>query len=322
MSLVAVGSVRGGPGATTLAVALAATWARPGRSPFLVEADPDGGVLAARFGLGHRPSLTELGVRGRSAICADDLWPAAQALAAPGADDPVPVVVAHSSADQCQAALRTVGPRLGALLESLPDHDVVADVGRLRPGSPAMPVVEEASLVLVVLRPRLEDIDAVAQRITALNERGAVRLVLVGERPYAAAEVASVLGVDVLGVVADDVRSAVVLRGDGPVHGIGRLPLLRSVRALAGRVAAHVDDAAAWCRWTKAVDYLGKLHAADSTQFLIQKLVTVGTKDRLRHRIVMTLGKIGDPRASLLAAPVRHAGRQPRHSRRRHLCPR
>ena len=49
---------------------------------------------------------------------------------------------------------------------------------------------------------------------------------------------------------------------------------------------------------TKAVDYLGKLHAADSTPFLIQKLVTVGTRERLRHRIVMTLGKIGDPRAS------------------------
>lgn len=48
----------------------------------------------------------------------------------------------------------------------------------------------------------------------------------------------------------------------------------------------------------KAVDYLGKLHAADSTPFLIQKLFTVGTRDKLRHRILMTLGKIGDPRAS------------------------
>lgn len=49
---------------------------------------------------------------------------------------------------------------------------------------------------------------------------------------------------------------------------------------------------------SKAVDYLGKLHAADSTPFLIQKLFTVGTKDKLRHRILMTLGKIGDPRAT------------------------
>lgn len=48
----------------------------------------------------------------------------------------------------------------------------------------------------------------------------------------------------------------------------------------------------------KAVEYLGKLHAADSTQFLVQKLFTVGTSDELRHLIVMTLGKIGDSRAS------------------------
>lgn len=48
----------------------------------------------------------------------------------------------------------------------------------------------------------------------------------------------------------------------------------------------------------KAVDYLGKLHAADSTPFLIQKLFTVGTRNKLRHRILMTLGKIGDVRAS------------------------
>jgi hypothetical protein len=242
MSLVAVGSVRGAPGATTLAVALAAAWDRSGRSPFLLEADPDGGVLAARFGLGHRPSLTELGVRARSALHADDLWQAAQALPAPGSGHTVPVVVAHPSADQCQATLRTVGPRLGALLGSMPEHDVIADVGRLRPGSPALGLVDEASLVLVVLRPRLEEIDAVAQRVTTLNERGPVRLVLVGERPYPAAEVASVLGVGVIGVIADDPRSAAPLRGAGGAHGLARLPLLRSARALAGQIVARLDD--------------------------------------------------------------------------------
>ncbi|HKA03636.1 MAG TPA: hypothetical protein VKD67_04885 [Acidimicrobiales bacterium] len=242
MSLVAVGSVRGGPGATTLALALAAAWDRPNRSPFLLEADPDGGVLAARFGLGHRPSLTELGVRARTSIQPDDLWHAAQALSVPSDGRALPLVVAHPSADQCHATLRTVGARLGALLDSLPDHDVVADVGRLRPGSPAMNVVEEASLVLLVLRPRLEEIDAVAQRITTLNQRRSVRLVLIGDRPYPAGEVASVLGVKVLGVVADDPRSAAVLRGEGTGRGLARLALLRSVRALGRAVAAHLDD--------------------------------------------------------------------------------
>jgi hypothetical protein len=247
MSLVAVGSVRGGPGATTVAVALAAVWQRAGRSPFLVEADPDGGVLPARFGLGHRPSLTELGVRARSTIRADDLWQVAQALPVPGANRVVPVVVAHPSADQCQAALRTVGPRLGALLDSLPDHDVVADVGRFRPGSPALALVEEASLVLVVLRPRLDEIDAAAQRVTALNDAAPVGLVLVGERPYAAAEVASVLGIGVVGVIAEDPRSAAALRGEGG-HGVARLPLLRSARALAHSIATRLGGADASAR--------------------------------------------------------------------------
>ena len=248
MSLVTVGSVRGGPGVTTLAVALASVWTSTGHSPFLVEADPDGGVLAARFGLGHRPSLTDVGVRARATIRADDLWQAAQALPAPGVDRAVPVVVAHPSADQCQAALRTVGTRLGALLDALPNHDVIADVGRLRPGSPALALVEQSRLVLLVLRPRLEDIDAAAQRVTALNERGLVRLVLVGERPYPAAEVASVLGVAVAGVIADDARSALALRGDASVHGVGRLPLLRSARGLALDIAARLDDAAPTAR--------------------------------------------------------------------------
>jgi hypothetical protein len=241
MSLVTVGSVRGGPGATTVAVALASVWARRGRAPFLLEADPDGGVLVARFGLGHRPSLTELGARARTSISADDVWQAAQALPAPGRDHAVPVVVAHPAADQCQAALRTVGPRLGGLLDSLPDHDVVADVGRLRPGSPALALVEESSVVLVVLRPRLEEIDAVAQRVTALKHHGSARLVLVGDRPYPAAEVASVLGLTVAGVVADDTRSASAIRGDGNVRGLSRLPLLRSIRALAARLATELD---------------------------------------------------------------------------------
>jgi hypothetical protein len=78
--------------------------------------------------------------------------------------------------------------------------------------------------------------------VTTLNERGPVRLVLVGERPYPPAEVASVLGVGVIGVVADDPRSAAPLRGDGNAHGLARLPLLRSARALAGQIAARLDD--------------------------------------------------------------------------------
>ena len=49
---------------------------------------------------------------------------------------------------------------------------------------------------------------------------------------------------------------------------------------------------------SKAVEYLGKVRATDSTIFLIQRLFMTGTTDPLRHRILMALGKIGDARAS------------------------
>ncbi len=48
--LVAVASVKGSPGVTTLCVALAACWPDPAGA-IVVEADPAGGDVAMRFGL-------------------------------------------------------------------------------------------------------------------------------------------------------------------------------------------------------------------------------------------------------------------------------
>src|SRR2546423_13436373 len=50
--LVVVGSVKDAPGVTTVAVGMVAGWPRPDHV-VLLEADPDGGDLAARFG--HHP---------------------------------------------------------------------------------------------------------------------------------------------------------------------------------------------------------------------------------------------------------------------------
>jgi hypothetical protein len=241
MSVVAVGSLRGSPGATTVALALGSVWNRPGRDALVVEADPDGGVLAARLGLGHHPCLTELAVRARGGVRADLVWDAAQAL--PGGR---PVVVSHPSPDQCHATLRSAGGRLAEVLQALPDHDVLVDVGRLRPSSPAAPLAAAADIVLVVMRPRLEDVDTAAQRLPGLvGGAGALGLVLVGDEPYRAAEVEAVLGVAVLAIVPVDARSAAAFTGANPgPRGLQRLPWLRTVRALAGSLAAVLDGEA------------------------------------------------------------------------------
>ncbi len=238
MSVVAVGSLRGSPGATTVALALGSVWQRRGHDAVVVEADPDGGVLAARLGLGHHPCLTELAVRARAGARPDLVWDAAQALPGGG-----PVVVSHPSPDQCHAALRSAGPRLAEVLQALPEHDAVVDVGRLRPSSPAAPLADAADIVLVVMRPRLEDVDTAGQRLPGLVEgAGVVGLVLVGDEPYGRSEIEAVLGVAVLAVVPVDARSAAAVTGATPgPRALHRLPWLRTVRALADGLAAVLD---------------------------------------------------------------------------------
>lgn len=239
MALVAVGSVHASPGATTTALALAAVWERAGQQPLFLECDPDGGVVAARYGLGHHPSLSELGAAARAGLDPEEVWQFAQQL--PGE---LPAVLAHPSAEQCGAALRTAGPRIGERFANLAGYDVIADVGRLRPSTPAAGVIERAALVALVMRPRLDEIDVVGPRLAALNQHGNLGLVFVGERPYRPAEVGAALGVEVLGVIAHDERSAGTLAGaGGSARALRRLPLLRSVRSLATDIGARLDHA-------------------------------------------------------------------------------
>ncbi len=235
MALVALGSFHGSPGATTTAVALAATWVRVGRSAVVAEVDPDGGVLAARLGLSASPSLVELCASMRAA--ADDLDIMSFAQQLPGG---LPAIVAHPSPDRCTSALRSAGGRLGAWFSNLSGHDVIADVGRLRASSAAGAIIEHADVVLVVVRPELDEIAIARQAVAGLP--GSARLVCIGDRPYSLAEVAANIGLESAGVMADDGRSAAILRGhSGSGRTLRRLPLMRSAAVLS-RVLADVLD--------------------------------------------------------------------------------
>ena len=64
MSLIGLCSAHGSPGVTTTALTLAATWPED-RPCLLVEADPFGGVIGARYGLGDTPGLSSLAAVAR-----------------------------------------------------------------------------------------------------------------------------------------------------------------------------------------------------------------------------------------------------------------
>lgn len=203
MTLIAVGSVHGSPGTTTLALDLARLCAQAaGDDVLLVEADPDGGCLAARLDLAVKPGLTELAGAARVAISADDLWTYAQP-----SDTGVAVIVAHPAAEQVHAALRAAVTQIGAALRDTAGYAIV-DVGRLRPGSPALALAALAERTLIVSANSVEAVVSLHHRASLLRGAGEPLVVLSAAKPYSADDVAAACGLEVWGAIGPDARRA------------------------------------------------------------------------------------------------------------------
>lgn len=198
--LIAVTSIKGIAGVTTLAVVLAAVW--PGDdAPILVEADCAGGDLGAWHWLPDSPGVATLATQSRTGSVALDahltrLPCGVDAALAPAGRHPATVAV-------------------GLLMEAdvalwAKERPAIVDVGRLEPGAPSAAVLERADVVLVLARGdegsllRLADADLPA---------GISRLVLVGASRYTHAEIADWTGLQVAAELPWDVRAAAVAAG-------------------------------------------------------------------------------------------------------------
>ena len=155
--------------------------------------------------------------------------------------------------------LRTAAGRLAGLLEQV-EVDVLIDAGRL-PATPlAGPLLETADRVLLVVRPRVEELTALAHRLPHLAGLGpAPQLLLVGDRPYGPDEIGDTLQVPVIGVLAHDPDTADALAAAGPIRRLARSPLLRSATGIVdtltadrpvggadGRVDGHAAPSRRW----------------------------------------------------------------------------
>ncbi len=242
MSLLALAAAKASPGVTTTTVAVAAAWPAE-RQVLVVEADPGGGDLAAWFGLGVEPGLVSLAAARRAA--ASSVQGHAQPL--PGG---LPVLPGPPGAEQAAATLGLLPAELLAGLDGLDGTDVLADLGRLDPGSAALPLARAARLLVLVARPTLAELQHLAHRVAALREVSrALGVVLVGDGPYPPAEVARALAVEVLGTLPADRHGARLLGGTAAgMPGLRRTRLLRAARTLAddlpGRLGMAPADAA------------------------------------------------------------------------------
>ena len=245
--LIAVASVKGSPGATSLAVGLAACWPAPGA--VLVEADPAGGDLAFRFGRRRDPGLAELATDTRLGSRVPDLGAYTQRL-------PLGVDVVFAPPEQKTSAVLG-GPRGGdvygesvqavrlvarncvpLLRRAATDRLVLVDVGRLGWDSPAMPLVAAADVLLLVSRPGRDAVDAVRvrrDRLLGLTAKTtSIRLVLAGKLSGSPLKIAAAAGLPLAGALPDDRRATAILTGRRrPGWGWTRLAYLRSTQTVA-----------------------------------------------------------------------------------------
>ncbi|WP_158851169.1 chromosome partitioning protein [Saccharothrix deserti] len=247
--LVSVLSLKGSPGATTFAVALAARWPAPART-LVVEADPSGGDLALRFSLPSTPGLVSLAAAARRGGDADLVWQHTRQL--PGG---LPVIAAPPDADQARAALAALAPDpaggLGVLRAAgnQPGTVVVVDCGRVDPGSPALSIVRSSDVVVLLSRAHADDLAHLPRRLPAVGRWSPNPVLLLVGEGYSTAEVARELGVSPLGRVPHDPSGAAVLCGrpgkrrwgrSGPAHSA----LGRFAHKVATRLAAHESPSA------------------------------------------------------------------------------
>lgn len=246
MTLIAVASFSGSPGVTTAALSIAACWPADA-DPVLAEADPSGGDLQAWFGLPDTPGMVSLAAAARRGSNPDLL--AGHAARLPGGLRALPGPVGASQAHAAATQLATVGYE-PITTAAAAGHVILADCGRLAPGSPVTPLLNAADLLLIVTASDAAALAHVHARLGTLADlAGQSELLLAGRPgPYPAAEISDTLGVDVAGRLPWDPAGAALLRGVPVRRGWrtgwrspSRLPLLAAAAQTAWRISRALN---------------------------------------------------------------------------------
>jgi pilus assembly protein CpaE len=253
VTVVAVGTVKGGLGATTTALVLAAALAER-RPTLLVEADPSGGTLVGVCpSLAATPTLELLMSERRDQASVEQVLQCTQPLGdlLVAAAPPEPFT-AHLVVDQPRS------PWMGTLRKV--DGHVVCDVGRLQAGSPAWTVLQASDEVVLVTG---SDPMGLAATVEWAEQRGrvapgvsglavdATRIVVVapagaGRHGGPSERIAAELGARFAGQLPWDPAGIDLLRRGASLRhrSLRRTGLVGAARALAAGLSAGEEEAA------------------------------------------------------------------------------
>jgi hypothetical protein len=243
--LIALASVKGAPGVTSTALALAAAWPRP---VVLLEADPAGGDLAYRCRAAHggpvsaNRGLLRLAAAVRGGTPGPDGVTNQSQLLACG----VNLVQGVTSSAQAQG-LAALWPMISQAC-STAEVDVIADLGRLDRTSAVMPLAQAAEHLLPVAAASL---DSVMHLTAGLNDIAggiahhgttSINPILVGPDAHAGQDCVDLddiltragLPVTTTQPMPYDPKALQQLEQGERAARLGRTLLLRAARAVAG----------------------------------------------------------------------------------------
>jgi MinD-like ATPase involved in chromosome partitioning or flagellar assembly len=165
--LLALFSAKGSPGVSTTAMLIAALWPRPS---LLVDADPMGGDVALRMTAPDgNPLRTDRGLLSLLPLARRGLAPEVVLDHAQVALGGQQVVSGLAGPEQSRA----VGPlwsTLATAFADLPGHDVVVDAGRAHSGAVHLPILQQADVLVCVLRPNVAGVVHARERLRALYD--------------------------------------------------------------------------------------------------------------------------------------------------------
>lgn len=269
MTVVAVCSLSGAPGVTSLATAMAAAWPSGVLTvPVLVEADASGGDVAAWYGLEPGPAgLVSLAAASRTPVPGGSCAPASHETASSGSRDPVlrhalelpgglRVVAAPSDPLEAGRAVEALArnPRLLTL-----GRVSVVDVGRAVPGSAGAALLRHADTAVVLVEAgqieQAERLRVCAPVLGSLRQDGVrVGLAITGHCQHTDSEVSQVAGgLPVWARLPHDTTGAGLVRGEH--HPPQRL----RDRLAAWRAQRRDPDGLEWMPLIKAAKALAEL---------------------------------------------------------------
>nr|WP_156365682.1 hypothetical protein [Nocardiopsis sp. NRRL B-16309] len=234
----AVFSLAGAPGVTTLAMALATAW--PMAEPVcVVEADLSGGDIAAWWRLPVWPGLVDLAAASRSGQDQEDGAVGTHTQVLPGG---LRVCVAPSTADRTAGAVDLLAHNPKALTAA--SGTTVVDLGRVAPHSAAAGLLESCDNAVLVTTGDIAQLKRVKDSAAGLFVSSPrVGLVVVGGRG-STREISAAVGMPVWGHIPTDPKAAAFLAGQAEAVRVDRRPLIKAARDLARALLRHEEPSA------------------------------------------------------------------------------